>query len=173
MSLLIFVGLFSLRAGNHVHTSFTRRTGEKVTICHAHYKTAVACCHLPSLPAEICIYAHATDPLLPDETVAIVIAKGYVPPGNAAMLLVTYFLMLCILLPFLVTRLVTQLDSTESSLIFTGRYYLVLVRLAEQVLNSRMVKYLFLFRLRSSYAEVPSLAHYCTYILHSSFFISF
>jgi ABC-type spermidine/putrescine transport system permease subunit I len=38
-----------------------------------------------------------------------------------AMLLATYFLMLYILLPFLATRLATQLDTMENSLIFTGR----------------------------------------------------
>ena len=84
MSSLIFVGLFSLRAGRHVHTSFTRRTGDKGNICHAHYKTAVACRHPPDLPAEIRIYSRGSDPLLADETLAIVIAKGYVPPGDVA-----------------------------------------------------------------------------------------
>ena len=77
MSSLIFVSLFSLRAGRHVHTSFIRRTGNKGNICHAHYKTAVACRHPPDLLAEIRIYSCRSDPLLADEMLAIVIAKGY------------------------------------------------------------------------------------------------
>jgi len=62
MSSLIFVGVFSLpvRGENHAAT------------------------HPPALPADIQIYARTTDPLLPNETVAIVIVKGYVPPGDIA-----------------------------------------------------------------------------------------
>lgn len=84
MSSLIFVGIFSLRNGHHVTTSFTKRSGEKATTCHAHYATAVVCRQPPLLPAEIRIYSRSGDPLLPENTVAVVVAKGYVPAGDVA-----------------------------------------------------------------------------------------
>lgn len=83
MSSLIFVGLFSLRGGRIVETAFTKRSGEKGTISHAYYDTAVVCRHAPHLPAELRVYVRGTE-LIPDETVAIVVAKGYVPPGDVA-----------------------------------------------------------------------------------------
>lgn len=82
MSSLIFVGLFSLQAGRRVHSSFTKRNGEKMTVSHAHYTTAVICRNPPQLPAELRVYSRANDIILPDETVAFVIAKGFIPPSN-------------------------------------------------------------------------------------------
>jgi hypothetical protein len=63
--------------------SFTKRTGEKGTISHAYYDTAVVCCHPPHLPAELRVYVRGGELIL-DNTVAIVIAKGYVPPPDVA-----------------------------------------------------------------------------------------
>ena len=84
MSLLIFVGLFSLRDGHHVNTSFTKHSGEQVMTTHAHYTTAVVCRTPPALPAELRVYSRSSDSCLPDNTVAIVVAKGYVPTGDIA-----------------------------------------------------------------------------------------
>lgn len=79
MSSLIFVGLFSLRGRHIVETSFTKCTGEKGTISHAYYDMAVIWRHPSHLPAKLRIYTHGGE-LIPNDTVAIVIAKGYVPP---------------------------------------------------------------------------------------------
>jgi hypothetical protein len=53
-------------------------------ISHAYYDTAVVCCHPPHLPAEPRVYVRGGGELIPDNTVAIVIAKGYVPPPDVA-----------------------------------------------------------------------------------------
>jgi hypothetical protein len=83
MSSLIFVSLFSLRAGHIVETFFTKHTSEKGTISYTHYDTAVVCRHLPQLPAELRVYVCGTE-LISDHTVSIVIVKGYVPPSDVA-----------------------------------------------------------------------------------------
>ena len=84
MSSLIFVGIFVLRDGRTVTTSFTKRSGEMGTVTHALYTTSVVCRLPPDLPAELRMYYRATDSLYADRTVALVIAKGYVPPGDVA-----------------------------------------------------------------------------------------
>lgn len=84
MSSLIFVGIFVLRDGRTVTSSFTKRSGEKGTVTHALYTTSVVCCLPPDLPAELQMYYCATDSLYADRTVALVITKGYVPPGDVA-----------------------------------------------------------------------------------------
>lgn len=81
MSSLIFVETFVLRDGCTVTTSFTKCSGEKGTVTHTLYTTSV--CHLLSdLPTELRMYYHARDSLYTDWMVALVIAKGYVPPGD-------------------------------------------------------------------------------------------
>lgn len=84
MSALIFVGIFSLRNGHHVTTSFTKRSGEQGTTTHTHYSTALVCRTPPALPAELRVYSRSSDPFLPDNTVTIVVAKGYIPAGDVA-----------------------------------------------------------------------------------------
>lgn len=82
MSSFIIVGLFSLRAGHFVYTSVPRRTGGTGTICHAQYSTAVVCRAVPHLPAELRVFSRGDETFLPDQTVAFVVAKVYVPPAN-------------------------------------------------------------------------------------------
>jgi hypothetical protein len=103
MSSLVFVGFFSLRDGESKQTSFTKRSGEKGTVTHTYYKTAVACrkppeipadLRIPSrvddpsetpdtkLPADLRVFTRLTDPIYPDFTLAFVIAKSYIPAGD-------------------------------------------------------------------------------------------
>lgn len=84
MSFLLFLGLFSLRGGHSVETTFTKRTGDKGIVKHTHYGTAVACRHPPQLPADLRIYARSGDRVYSDNTVAIVVAKGHIPAPDVA-----------------------------------------------------------------------------------------
>ncbi|KAH9988676.1 hypothetical protein BJV77DRAFT_949311 [Russula vinacea] len=82
MSSLIFVGFFSLRAGHRVHTTVTKRSGDKASLYHNHYSTAIICRHPPYLPGEVRYYTRATDSVCADNSVAFMVAKGYIPAAN-------------------------------------------------------------------------------------------
>ena len=82
MSSLIFVGFFSLRAGHRVHTTVTKRSGDKASLYHNHYSTAIICRHPPYLPGEVRYYTRATDSVCADNSVAFMVAKGYIPAAD-------------------------------------------------------------------------------------------
>jgi hypothetical protein len=86
MSSLIFVGVFSLRDGRRSHLAVTKKTGEQSTTWHTHYTSALICREPPELPVELRVFTRNSDNIYADHTVALVIAKGFIPapdvPGD-------------------------------------------------------------------------------------------
>jgi hypothetical protein len=83
MSSLILVGIFSVKDGHRVQTTYTKRSGETGYATYVHYTTAVECRQPPLLPAELRVFTRLEDlTIYPDKTVALIVAKGYIPPGD-------------------------------------------------------------------------------------------
>src|SRR5580698_4361107 len=75
MSSFVVVGFFALHSGHRVRTPITRADGATTAIWHVHYAMALNCQQPPSLPAELRNYSPVNDVVLPDDTVAFVLAK--------------------------------------------------------------------------------------------------
>jgi hypothetical protein len=78
MSCFLVQGL----SGSQVCTAITKADGMSTGIWHVHYDTALTCQDPPLLPAELRNYSPINDTVFQDDTVAFVMAKAYVPPGN-------------------------------------------------------------------------------------------
>ncbi|KAH9991005.1 hypothetical protein BJV77DRAFT_1119013, partial [Russula vinacea] len=146
MSSLIFVGFFSLRAGHRVHTTVTKRSGDKASLYHNHYSTAIICRHPPYLPGEVRYYTRATDSVCADNSVAFMVAKGYIP---AAMFPEISCWMLCDWFLFQVTH-----PWMATTITFPNSFHhssLAMVPFLLPVKTSQMGKSPFQFRLPSMF----------------------
>jgi hypothetical protein len=81
MSTFIIMGYFSLRSGRRVRTE-VRTNGTSKVVYHMHYDTSVDCSQSSPFSAELRKYSPPHDTVLQDDTIASVIAKAYIPPGN-------------------------------------------------------------------------------------------
>ena len=79
MSSFIVVGFLGLTSGRRMRSDSTRPDGTPISVWHVIYDTCLICSHPPSLPAELRKYSPSTDTILPDDTIAFVVAKAYVP----------------------------------------------------------------------------------------------
>ena len=82
MSSFIIVGFLGLTSGCRVRSDVTRPDGTPLVLWHVIYDTCIICAQPPSLPAELQKYSPINDVVYPDDTVAFVVAKAYVPPVN-------------------------------------------------------------------------------------------
>ena len=82
MSSFIIVGFLGLTSGRRVRSDVTRPDGSPLVLWHVFYDTCIICSQPPSLPAELRKYSPISDIVYPDDTVAFVVAKAYVPPVN-------------------------------------------------------------------------------------------
>ncbi|KAF8473658.1 hypothetical protein DFH94DRAFT_655147, partial [Russula ochroleuca] len=80
MSSFILIGFFALTGGRRVRFDVARPNGSPVTICHMLYNTSVICSREPGeLSAEVRKYSPVGEAPLPDNTVAFMVAKAFVP----------------------------------------------------------------------------------------------
>jgi hypothetical protein len=84
MSSFIVVGFLGLTSGRRVRSDVTRPDGTPLVLWHVIYDTCLICSHPPSLPAELRKYSPTGDTVLPDDTIAFVVAKAYVPPVHVS-----------------------------------------------------------------------------------------
>lgn len=82
MSSFIIVGFVGLTSGRRVRSDVTRPDGTPLVLWHVIYDTCIICAQPPSLPAELRKYSPINDVVYPDDTVAFIVAKAYVPPVN-------------------------------------------------------------------------------------------
>jgi hypothetical protein len=73
----VIVGLFGLANSRRVRTP--KVNNPNVGVFHAFYNTAIQFPNGPSLAVELRIWSPHNDVIHPDETVALVIAKAFVP----------------------------------------------------------------------------------------------
>jgi hypothetical protein len=87
MSTLLLTGFLGVANGRREMTSRPGRERKEVRICHVHYTTSLQCIDGSALAAELRVYtASATEPILPDNTVAYVVAKCHFPIHEVALL---------------------------------------------------------------------------------------
>ena len=82
MSSFIVVGYFGLSSRRRLRSDVTRADGSTAAIWHVYYDTCLMCSGSPTLPAELRKYSTVNDAILVDDTVAFVVAKAFIPPGN-------------------------------------------------------------------------------------------
>ncbi|KDQ49074.1 hypothetical protein JAAARDRAFT_143925 [Jaapia argillacea MUCL 33604] len=78
MSSLTMIGFLALCAGR---CTMALKPGSPVKVFHCLYTTAVQCSSGDLLPAKLHAYSPPNDTILPDNTVAFVIAKVFAPPN--------------------------------------------------------------------------------------------
>lgn len=83
MSQLIVFGFFGLGAGRRVSTL---KPGSSTKVYHVFYSTTVQRVSADPCPAEIRIYSPYGDTILPDNTVAFVVAKAQFPVNEPVLL---------------------------------------------------------------------------------------
>ncbi|KIJ57953.1 hypothetical protein HYDPIDRAFT_72782, partial [Hydnomerulius pinastri MD-312] len=71
-------GFFGVAAGRRVTS---QKPGASTKTYHCFYSTALHCTSGVSFPAELRVYSPFNDSVLPDNTVAFVIAKAHFPGG--------------------------------------------------------------------------------------------
>jgi hypothetical protein len=86
MSSFIVVGFFGLTQGNRQSTVKPGRDGRDIRVFHNHYVTSIQCADGSAAAADLRVYSPFKDALLPDETVAFIIAKGFAPLGESVQL---------------------------------------------------------------------------------------
>ena len=81
MSAFTIMGYFSLRSGRRVRTE-VRNNGTTKILYHMHYVTSVDCSQSGPISAELRKYSPPNDIVLQDDTIALITAKAYIPPGT-------------------------------------------------------------------------------------------
>jgi hypothetical protein len=84
MSSFIVVGFFALRSGRRVRTPISKANGSTAMIWHVHYKTTLTCQDPLSLLAELQNYNPINNTVFDDDSIAFMVLKVYIPPGNVA-----------------------------------------------------------------------------------------
>lgn len=72
-------GFFALSSGRRLRTEVGRSNGTSQGVYHVHYNSTVQCSQSGPVSAEIRKYSPPGECVLPDDTIAYVIAKAYVP----------------------------------------------------------------------------------------------
>ena len=80
--MLIVVGFFALSNGIHVPTIKTLPDNSTMRTNHIVYQTFLQCQGGEALTAKLRIFAPVRTAVLPDMTVAFIIAKGHFAPGD-------------------------------------------------------------------------------------------
>jgi hypothetical protein len=87
MSTLLLTGFLGVTNGRREMTSKPGRERKEVRIYHVHYTTSLQCIDGSALPAELRVYTpSATELILPNDTVAYVVAKCHFPVRELAVL---------------------------------------------------------------------------------------
>lgn len=82
MSAFIVTGFFGLASGRRIRTEISKTNGTAQAIYHISYTTSIDCNISGPVSAELRKYSPPGDTIFQDDTIAYVIAKAYVPPGN-------------------------------------------------------------------------------------------
>jgi hypothetical protein len=82
MSSCSIVGFLELTHGRRVRTDVKKADGTSFGKYQVYYNSSVICSETVSLPAEIRKYSPASEVVLPENTVAFVVAKMNVPTGK-------------------------------------------------------------------------------------------
>ena len=83
MSSLLVVGFFALASGRRLAIT---KPGAKSKTWYCYYSTTIQTSSGNILPADLRIYSPMNDVVHPDNSVAFVIAKAYIPPNDTTFL---------------------------------------------------------------------------------------
>ena len=86
MSLFMIVGFFALTNGKHMPSTKTLPSGTTVRTNHIQYQTFLQCQSDHHINSELRVFAPARAAVLPNMTVAFVIAKAHVSSGEGSIL---------------------------------------------------------------------------------------
>ena len=82
MTTFIISGFFALSSGRRVRTEVPRSNGTSQGVYYVHYDTTVQCSQSGPISAEIRKYSPPGECVIPDDTIAYVVAKAYVPAST-------------------------------------------------------------------------------------------
>ncbi|EDR08113.1 uncharacterized protein LACBIDRAFT_297814 [Laccaria bicolor S238N-H82] len=83
MSSLLIIGFFALASGRRLAIT---KPGAKSRTWYCYYSTTIQTSTGNILPADLRIYSPINDVVHPDNTIAFVIAKAYIPPNDTTFL---------------------------------------------------------------------------------------